>query len=563
MSSGLLSNQIVDTSSTDPFVPWTRPADWLTLTDPTIGQEKIVLLCLVQPHDANFLAFTISGAYTVDWGDGTSTVNVASGVKTSKVLLWASYSGGTLTSRGYRQAIITITPQAGQSFTSIDFSVAHATPPAASGYPSPILDMVVAGPSITSMQIGTGAGNAQYHRNMERFRFVGTNAILTMTTGFQNCTSLRTFAATNGQGYDLWLGSCSNATSMFNNCFSLESGPALYTTGTLANTSSMFISCGSLRSAALFNTSSVTNTSQMFQGCSALVSLPSFDWSSLSNATNMFHTCSALISVPAANTPVLSTVTQMLNSCAALTVLPAWDYSKVTSLSSFAVSCAALVDISPLSSALATGISALCADMTSAFNSCRSLRTIPPINTSGVLSMSSAFQTTAIQTLPTPSGNNWKTSACTNFQSMFNACPALQTIPLIDTSAGTNFQSMFSGCTALPTVPLINTSAGTNFTQTFFTCSSLQSVPALNVANGTVFTSMFGNCGSLQSAPLVGARFAISYASCLLNAAALDAVYTGLGTASGSQTITVTSNPGTTGDTPSIATGKGWTVAGS
>jgi hypothetical protein len=64
---------------------------------------------------------------------------------------------------------------------------------------------------------------------------------------------------------------------------------------------------------------------------------------------------------------------------------------------------------------------------------------------------------------------------------------------------------------------------------------------------------------------LTGLRFApASTAVCFnqqqMNATALNALYTSLGTASGAQTLTVTSNPGKAGSTTSIATAKGWTV---
>jgi hypothetical protein len=48
----------------------------------------------------------------------------------------------------------------------------------------------------------------------------------------------------------------------------------------------------------------------------------------------------------------------------------------------------------------------------------------------------------------------------------------------------------------------------------------------------------------------------------MLAAAELNTIYTNLGTAVGSQTITVTGNWGTTGDDTTIATNKGWTVSG-
>ena len=107
------------------------------------------------------------------------------------------------------------------------------------------------------------------------------------------------------------------------------------------------------------------------------------------------------------------------------------------------------------------------------------------------------------------------------------------------------------------------TVAGTNFGNMFQYCYSLQSVPLLNTTNGTNFASMFQNCYSLQSAALNGTRYSIDYSNAMLSPAELDAIYTALGTAAGAQTITVTGNWGTAGDDPSIATAKGWTVAGS
>lgn len=539
MTTGLLSSQFSDTTSTDPFVPWSRPSDWLSITslEPTIGQQKIVMLCAVQPTNSYF-AFTISGAYNIDWGDGTSTVNVAAGVKTSKILQWSSYSGSTLTSRGYRQAIITIVPQAGQNFTSLDFTVAHSPPPA-SLYPSPILDMIVAGPNVTSMAVG-GNGIPQAPRYMERFRYVGTNVITSAVSMFQMASSLRTVAATNGQGYDLWLSSSSSFSNMFNNCLSLEAGPQFSNTAALTNTTSMFSNCGAMRSVNLFNTANVTVSTNMFNGCSALTSVPAFDWSSLANGSSMFASCSALTSIPAANTPVLSSLQGVFASCSALQAAPAWNYSKVTDFSSAFSSCYILTDVSNLSSSLATGLSSLNTTLSSTFASCRALTTLPPINTSGVTIMLSTFSAcSSLSSLPTPSGNNWKTSACTSFNAVFNSCGALAVAPSWDTSAGTNFTNAFSSCTSLVTGP------------------------DWNVAKGTTFVAMFSLCTSMQSVKMNGARFTFTVASCLLSATALDALYTSLGTAAAPQSITVTGNFGITSDTPTIATAKNWTVTGS
>ena len=93
---------------------------------PDISEQKIVGLHAVLPGN-NWVAFTLSGAYTVDWGDGT-TENFAAGVTAYRNLAWSSYNTSTLTARGYRQAIITITPQSGHNITSWNFLVKHNQP---------------------------------------------------------------------------------------------------------------------------------------------------------------------------------------------------------------------------------------------------------------------------------------------------------------------------------------------------------------------------------------------------------------------------------------------------
>jgi hypothetical protein len=57
---------------------------------------------------------------------------------------------------------------------------------------------------------------------------------------------------------------------------------------------------------------------------------------------------------------------------------------------------------------------------------------------------------------------------------MFNACKSLQTIPQLDTSSGTNFSYMFNYCQSLQTIPQLDTSSGTSFSYMFKACDSLQ-----------------------------------------------------------------------------------------
>jgi surface protein len=123
---------------------------------------------------------------------------------------------------------------------------------------------------------------------------------------------------------------------------------------------------------------------------------------------------------------------------------------------------------------------------------------------------------------------------------------------------------MFNSCYSLATVPLFNTAAVTNMSAMFISCFSLAAVPALvttAVTSSSGFSSMFNNCNSLARIQAEDFRFTFSVANCKLSAAALDEIYTNLPVVV-SQTITVSSNYGTTGDDPTIATAKGWTVTG-
>ena len=325
-------------------VAWERPADWLPVPVPSASDQRFVGLAAVFNNGANFITVRSGVAFKVDWGDGAGWVNYAANTTAEKNLAWSDYSSGTLTSRGYRQALVTVEAQSG-NLTSLDLQQRHSSVPRSVA--TAWLDVAV------SLPYGTltfGGGNV-YQANVERVTVV-----------------------------------------------------------TVAG----------------------TNFGSMFQNCSSLQSVP------LLNTTNG-----------------------------------------------------------------------------------------------------------------------------TNFASMFQNCYSLQSVPLFNTTAGTIFASMFGGCSSLQSVPLFNTANGTNFAAMFQNCSSLQSVPLFNTTAGTNFASMFLYCSSLQSAALNGTRYSIDYSNAMLSPAELDAIYTALGTAAGAQTITVTGNWGTAGDDPSIATAKGWTVAGS
>ena len=215
---------------------WVCPEEWLPLPELTEGQERLVGLYRVNNASNQCVAFTVSGAYTVDWGDGSSN-DYAAGAKAEHTYTFGDLDPDSETSEGWRQAIISITPQAGAALTSINLTSVHSVGTA--NYTSWWLDICVVGAGLTSCLCGGIAGaSLKPLSNMRRFQFIGTNSI-------------------------------ANFGRMFQDCSSLQSVP-LFDTSSGTNFSYMFRSCSSLQSVPLFDTSSGTSFSNMFYGCSVL-----------------------------------------------------------------------------------------------------------------------------------------------------------------------------------------------------------------------------------------------------------------------------------------------------
>ena len=67
-------------------------------------------------------------------------------------------------------------------------------------------------------------------------------------------------------------------------------------------------------------------------------------------------------------------------------------------------------------------------------------------------------------------------SRITNMSGMFYDCKSLETIPLLDTSQVKYMNSMFSGCKSLREIPFLDTSNVTNMNAMFSGCESLETI---------------------------------------------------------------------------------------
>jgi len=313
------------TQSVDGYV---RPADWLPLPEVQAGDQRLVALVAVYPHESNHLSFVVSGNYTVDWGDGV-VENFSSGQQANKNYVWSSLPAND-TTRGYRQAILTITPQSGQALTSLNFNVRH---PAATqnAYSITLLDVVVAGANINNLVL---SGTNIRAGILESFRFPGDNLITNFTSFLQGCSSLQFLPALN-------VSNGANFSGFLQGCSSLRSIPALnVSNGTVFN--SFLQSCSSLQSLPELNVSNGTSFNSFLFSCSSLQSLPELDVSNGTSFSGFLFNGSSLQSLPELDVSNGTNFNSFLQGCSSLRSIPALNVSNGTNFTNFLFNCFSL-----------------------------------------------------------------------------------------------------------------------------------------------------------------------------------------------------------------------------
>lgn len=462
MAIGTFKLPILSSSSTN---TWTRPADWLAM--PTPGAQEVIGLMAVYDDGANYVAIQCQGAYTVDWGDGTVT-NYGNNVVASYQHVFSTLSPSTTTTEGFRQALVRITPQAGQNLSSVSFGVTNAT--LAKSFAPGWLEFDIRTPNC--IPTFNGSGNIIRYGRLEKI----------------NVRQWGTASVAN----------------LFNNLYNLKSVYIEPTeTSAITAFNNMFLNCYALEEVNAFDTSAGTNVSSMFDSCYSLVTLPLFNFSASTNALGLLQNCYSLLNVPAIT--LGTDASQVFFNCLSLETVGLMNTSNVT-------------------------------NFTSMFNTCRSLKTLPLLDT----------------------------SKGTNFTSMLASCNSLVEIPLFNTVLATNMTGMFNGAQMIQYIPALNTANVTTVNQMFNNCVNLRQLPALSLPVCTVFTTWLGSNTTLSKSLVVNATRGHSYSGMSLSQANIVTIFTNLGTASGAQTITVSSNPGYAGLTAAerlIATNKGWTIA--
>jgi surface protein len=481
---------------------WTRPADWITLTAPSSNEQKFVGLLGISNDNSNYVALLAQGNYTVDWGDGV-TENFTSNTKASHQYTYSSISSD-ITSDGFKQVLVTVTPQAGQNLIVIDLQQTFTRTNLTTGAQIPWLDIAIAGANLTTIKL-TGSTSPTFRMGyLQRVNIVSSN-LVSYASLFAFCIRLKNFTVNSNS-------TITDTSNMFNSCASLESVP-LFNTASVTTMASMFNSCISLESVPLFNTQSVADMSSMFEECLSLTSVPLFNTASATNMFSTFANCSSLTYIPLFNTSLVSNMSSMFSGCSSLKSVPLFNTQSVTDMSSMFNFCSSLESVPLFTTNSVTS-------MASMFSNCRSLKSVPLFNTATVTSMSGIFgNCSSLESVPL-----FTTATVTNMSSMFTGCNSLKSIPFFNTQSVTAMNLMFNGCYSLKSVPLLATQSVTTMASMFNGCISLKSVPLFNTASVTTMASMFEDCISLKSVPLFNTASVTTMANMFINCYSLESI---------------------------------------
>lgn len=351
---------------------------------------------------------------------------------------------GTGTLLPYKQAIVTVTPQSGQTVGEFFLNITpnQTITPVNAGASQNFLDLRISFPSMSAVGLGIirtsgSSGNSGSNctfLNLEQIKIINSN----LTSYGSLCQSLRKLA-------------------------NIE----LYSQGIITNMGSCFQGCNNLRQLPFIDTSAATSFNFAFTECVKIKTVPNYDYSSNTSFQNCFYQCFSLIKVPFINAPKATSVGAIFQNCYNLKFISGINFSPaITSLQD-------------------------------AFSNCLSLSYLPYFNTSNVLSIQGfASACRSLVRVPT-----YDFSKCTNFQSAFSNCLSLIEIPYFNTSSGTNFSNFLDSCINLKKVPAFNTSNATNTSTMFRNCNVLTEVPTFDVSKVTNASSMYQVCYNLTFLP--------------------------------------------------------------
>jgi hypothetical protein len=504
---------------------WVRNPQWLEIPYIPEGEQKIYALYGIQPNsniETNTICFRIDGGnWTVDWGDGT-TEGYNSTNTAGHTYDFNSIDASTETDEGYRQVLVTITPDT--DITRMYLNNTLTILGLRGEHQKYLLDLAARLPNVSCSYFSLPTSDS-----LERvvvYEIENSGSMANMFSGRRGLQHIEF-------PYDV-----SNVTSFnstFTNCVKLKYPPALDTSsGT--DFYRMFYLCNDLRRIPKYDLSNATTVRQMFVGCRELKYLPELNiTSTCTEARELFSGCDALRECPViGDTSAIVLPTSFFSNCINLKEIPELDFSSATNATSMFNNCTNLEKINRITfSSAITNMRGIC-------YGCYQLETAEFVGTSNV----------------------------TDFYQAFRSCEKLRGFTL-DTSSGTNMYQMFYN-----NYNLKNNQAGfdisnvTNVGQLFNGCSTLEKLENLDfssVSSASNIVNAFSSMASLRKVSgFTGPSYTHTFISTPLEPDSIRNIFYGLPTVVG-QTITLTNTSGilsggvTAGDIQ-VATDKGWTV---
>jgi len=440
------------------------------------------------------------GAYSYFYGSWSWGETVIEPIKAEHRYSHNAVSAASRCSRGYRQVIVTITPQAGANLTMLDLSPRHSSI-SQDDASCPWLELAI---SLPRAQIGPSLvlcgyeryGTWDYLGSVERIVIQDAGGATNFRWLLYYASSLRVFELHRAEALEAIDG-------MFGNCSSLDHIrlPAL---PQLSSASELLYGATALRELRLSGLANITSLEGMCQDATGLERVWIEDAPRLTSTASLFQGCSNLRQVSLSGAPRVSDMSSMFAGCSTLVTAPELETAAVTTMASM-------------------------------FEDCTALRRVPCYDTTGVRNM------------------GW----------MFSGCWALAQIPAFDTRLLESMEGMFSSCYALTTIPLLQLASVGSMSSTFSGCYALLHLPPLQVEGVSDFSGCFSSCVSLSAAPLEGIRQPVSFWGCALSRSAIVAIFQRLAVVSSNPSIDISENWGTrdlSADDLAIPTAKGWTV---
>ena len=495
---------------------WSPQTDWVNLG--TVANNEILLLTsdIGLFYSVNV---TVTGGYTVDWGDGTVS-NYTSGSEGTHTY---TLGAGTVCALGYTTWRARIYAQ-------------------------------VPANSITRFAFGTG--KITQNMNGTLWAKLGTTGLTSLASGFYGniyCVSQYIQCVELPSS----LVNCISYSAMLNNCVSLQKIVMPYTYSSSAiNFNGAFAGCYVLKSidyhATSLNISSMQIAHYVNYNLKSCILPTTINGCSSWNQT--FYQCWSLsnVTLPTINTNC--NADRMFYGCTNMDTIifnSSWD-NRVTTFGTTFNGCFLLRNLTLPANGNLSG-----AFLTNTFTNCYTLKTITyPTNNS-----------TAITDITAVHAGDWNVETINNFPAMnnvtvmsaatlgaFQYCYRLKTISnldqLGDTTTGFDHTLTYSGCYSLPSLSCRNKITG-RFILSGISASQLSALSSLVFTNPSAVSTWAGSSPQID----------VAYGS--MNAAALNTLFTSIISTSASfsgKVIRITGNPGAATCDTTIITAAGGTV---